>query len=214
LAVKPQDFPGVLKEIKSGGYNKLMISIAAGISTSYIQKILGQTRIIRAMPNIGAKIGESVTAFCRGEYALEEDALFAEEMFNYFGTARMLPETMMDAACAISGSGPAYIFDFIESNSIDPLNIPEDLKKQIIRHLRTAAEEVGFSGETADFLAVNTTNCSLDLLKQSEESASMLRQRVTSRGGTTEAALAVLHKGGSWEQAALAALKRARELGM
>lgn len=212
LAVKPQDVDGVLKEIKSNVKDKLIISIAAGISTEYIEKRLGQVRIIRAMPNIGIKIGESVTCLCRGVFVTESDLDFAKELFYYLGIDKEIEEKLMNAATAISGSGPAYIFDFIESNLIDPNNIAQHLKQDIIKRLAQAAESIGFNHEDAIFLAVNTTNTSINLIKKTKISPAELKKQVTSKGGTTEAALEALHKGGSWEEVAKAALKRAEEL--
>ncbi len=212
LAVKPQDFGGALKEIKNSVKDKLIISIAAGISTAHIEKALEKTRVIRAMPNIGIKIGESVTCLSGGASASDDDLAFAEELFYYLGVTRKIDEKMMNAATAVSGSGPGYIFDFIESNSIEPHNIPEHTKHDIMKRLERAAEAVGFDVEDAAFLAANTGNASFLLPVKTGLSAKELREQVTSKGGTTEAALAVLHKGGSWEDAAQAALKRAEEL--
>ncbi len=212
LAVKPQDFDGVLKKIKHCLKEKLVISIAAGIKTKYIEKVLRNARVIRAMPNIGAKIGESVTCLCKGAFASEEDLAITEELFYYLGTTKVIKEEMMNAATAISGSGPAYIFYFIEENALDPHDIAEHTKHDLMKRLEKAAESLGFSAEEATFLAVNTTNASISLMKKTQLAPGELRKQVASKGGTTEAALEVLRKGGSWEEAARAALKRAEEL--
>ena len=212
LAVKPQDFDHVLKEIKGRSDNKLLISIAAGISTKHIESILGKARVIRAMPSIGAKVAESVTCLCKGAFATDEDEDLARQLFYYLGTTRMIDESMMNAATAISGSGPAYIFYFIENSAFDHENIPEHARHDVMRRLEKAAEELGFSTEDAAFLAANTTNASISLLHKTKLPAQELRKQVTSKGGTTEAALEILTKGGSWEEAARAALKRAEEL--
>ncbi len=212
LAVKPQDFGHVLKEIKGRANSKLIISIAAGISTKHIENILGTSRVIRVMPSLGAKIAESVTCLCKGAFATDEDLGLAQELFYYLGTTRIIDEGMMNAATAISGSGPAYIFYFIENSSLDPENIPEHARHDMMRRLEKAAEELGFPIEDAAFLAANTTNASISLLHKTKLPAQELRKQVTSKGGTTEAALVVLTKGGSWEEAARAALKRAEEL--
>jgi len=249
LAVKPQDFDHVLREIKSYSDNKLIrsaafkprhlergkntppsvsilskpqsldrgvegliISIAAGISTKHIEIILGKARVIRAMPSIGAKIAESVTCLCKGAFATDEDLDLAQQLFYYLGTTRIIDEGMMNAATAISGSGPAYIFYFIENSSLDPENIPEHARHDLMRRLEKAAEELGFSTEDAAFLAANTANASISLLHKTKLPAQELRKQVTSKGGTTEAALEILTQGGSWEEAARSALKRAEEL--
>ncbi len=213
FAVKPQDFNYVLKEVKKNDGNKLIISIAAGISTKHIEKILGgEARVIRAMPNIGVKVGESVTCLCKGAFATDEDLDLAQELFNSLGASRIIDESMMNMATAISGSGPAYIFYFIENSIFEPENIPEHARHDMMKRLEKAAEDLGFSLEDAAFLAANTTNASISLLHKTKLPAQELRKQVTSKGGTTEAALEVLTKGGSWEEAARAALKRAEEL--
>ncbi|MBN2831001.1 MAG: pyrroline-5-carboxylate reductase [Candidatus Omnitrophica bacterium] len=212
LAVKPQDIDHLLKEIKNYIGEKLAISIAAGISTGYIQRLLGSIRVIRAMPNIAAKIAESVTCLCKGDFATESDIDFAKELFYYLGTVRSIDESLMNAATAISGSGPAYIFYFIENNAIDPKNIPEHARHDMMRRLEKAAQSLGFESEDASFLAANTVNASISLLKLTGLKPEELRVQVTSKGGTTEAGLEVLRKGGSWEDAALSAVKRAEEL--
>ncbi|MFA5063501.1 MAG: pyrroline-5-carboxylate reductase [Candidatus Omnitrophota bacterium] len=212
LAVKPQDFDRVLKEIKGRAGNKLIISIAAGISTKHIEKLLGAVRVIRVMPNIGAKIGESVSCLCKGAFATDEDLELTQELFNCLGSTRIIDESMMNAATAISGSGPAYVFYFAENNSLDPENIPEHARHDMMRRLEKAAEELGFSTEDAAFLAANTVSASINLLHKTKLPAPELRKQVTSKGGTTEAALEILVKGGTWTDAAVAALKRAEKL--
>lgn len=212
LAVKPQDFDHVLKELKGFVSGKLIISIAAGISTQHIEKILGEIRVIRVMPNIGAKVSESVSCLCSGTLATGEDIDLAQELFYYLGSTRIIDENMMNAATAISGSGPAYVFYFVENNSLDPENIPEHARHDMMRRLEKAAEELGFANEDAAFLAANTVNASLNLLHKTKLPALELRKQVTSKGGTTEAAMEILTKGGTWIDAAGAALKRAEEL--
>ena len=124
----------------------------------------------------------------------------------------MIGEEMINAATAISGSGPAYIFDFMERNKLRPPDIAEHTKRDLMKRLERAAESVGFSREDATFLAANTTNTSLMLVSATKLTPAELKKQVTSKGGTTEAALAALEKTGSWEDAARAALKRAGEL--
>ncbi|MDP2941603.1 MAG: pyrroline-5-carboxylate reductase [Candidatus Omnitrophota bacterium] len=212
LAVKPQDFEHALREIKNCLKDQLIISIAAGISTKHIEKNLGNIRAIRVMPNLGAKIRESVTCLCAGVFATEEDLEFAQQLFYDLGVVHLIPEGLMNAATAICGSGPAYVFDFIEGNSLGQDNIPQHAKEDMVKRLEQAAEAVGFSHEDALFLSFNTVNSSISLLQKSKLPAGELKKQVASKGGTTEKALEVLAKGGSWEEAALAALKRAEEL--
>jgi pyrroline-5-carboxylate reductase len=212
LAVKPQDFDHLLREVKGRIADKLVISIAAGISTKHIEKSLGNSRVIRVMPNIAAKIAESVTCLSKGSFANDDDLGFAIEIFNFLGTVRNINEEMMNAATAISGSGPGYVFYFIENSGMDPLDIPEFARRDMMKRLERAAEALGFEDEDAAFLAANTVNASISLLKSTRISPEELRLQVTSKGGTTEAGLEVLRKGGSWEEAAQAALKRAKDL--
>lgn len=212
LAVKPQDFDAALNDVKGCAKNKLIISIAAGIDTSYIEKKLGKVAVIRAMPNFAAVIGESVTCLAKGKFASDEDLDFAQQLFYRLGATKVIDEKMMNAATAISGSGPGYVFDFIETNSIDPLNVPEQIKHDLMKRLERAAESIGFNHEEAAFFAANTTNSSISVLKATKLLPSELKRRVASKGGTTEAALEILHKGGTWEEAAKAALKRAEKL--
>ena len=212
LAVKPQDFDHLLREIKNYFAGKLLISIAAGVSTRHIEAALKGARVIRAMPNLSVRIGESVTCFCRGANASDEDLDFAQQLFYYLGVERQIPESLMNAATAICGSGPAYCFDFIAGNNFGPQDIPQHAQQDMCKRLERAAEEVGFGRDEAVFLAINTVNSSINLLKKTKLSAGELIRQVASKGGTTEKALEVLKNGGSWEEAALAALKRAEEL--
>ncbi|MDD5255728.1 MAG: pyrroline-5-carboxylate reductase, partial [Candidatus Omnitrophica bacterium] len=208
LAVKPQDFDPVLAELKTSVSGKLVISIAAGITTGYIEKQLNEARVVRVMPNIGAKIGEAETSVCKGKSAGREDFDFTMALFAHIGKTWGMDETMIDAATAISGSGPAYIFYDMERKGFDPSNIPEEARQSSIKRLAKAAEMVGFDPQTAMDLAVNTSATSIHLVQQSGLSPTELRRQVTSKGGTTEAALKILEAGGSWEEAAEAAMKR------
>lgn len=216
LAVKPQDFDGLLKEIKPYlDSDKLIISIAAGIPTLHIEEALGIKKIIRAMPSIGAKIGESVTCLCPAKFAGGGCLALTEEIFKHLGDTRRIDEGLMNAATAIAGSGPAYIFYYIESHALDPKNISEAVKKEMEKRLQSAAKKVGFTSDDALFLATSTTASSIDLLSETALSAEQLRIQVASKGGTTEAALKVLQgqdKDNFWDEAALAALRRAEEL--
>lgn len=210
LAVKPQDFDTILNEIKNSARGKLIISIAAGITTAYIENNLLEARVVRVMPNIGARIGEAQTSLCAGKSALFGDLAQAKELFGHIGRSWEISEKMMDAATAICGSGPAYIFYDMEKNHIDPGRVPEETEKKYIHELAIAAEKVGFDSDTALELAAATTSTSLRLAKMAAPKE--LREQVTSKGGTTEAALRVLSAGGSWADAATAALRCAKEL--
>ena len=210
LAVKPQDFELVLKEIGSGATHKLFISIAAGITTAHIEKYLSLARVVRAMPNIAAIIGEAETCLAKGKYALAEDMEIARQIFGFIGKVWVMEEGLINAATAISGSGPAYIFYDLEKRGIDGALVTVDLKEEYIQRLEQAAQAVGFDGQTALELANSTVLSSLHLA--AGNSPAELRKKVTSKGGTTEEALKVLCAGGSWILAAGAAKTRAKEL--
>jgi len=212
LAVKPQDFDIVLEEIKSFIKGKLVISIAAGITTGYIEKILKKSRVVRAMPNLAVKILAAETSLAKGKYAKEEDLNFARELFGLLGKVWVINEEMIDSATAISGSGPAYIFYDMEISKLDHSNIPVERKNGYIHRLKQAALDVGFDSKMALDLAICTVASSIQLLAQTGISPEEMRKMVTSAGGTTEAALKVLSGNGSWPEAALAARKRAQEL--
>ncbi|MDD5006116.1 MAG: pyrroline-5-carboxylate reductase [Candidatus Omnitrophica bacterium] len=214
LAVKPQDFESVLEEIKTVARGKLIISIAAGITTGYIEKHLGEARIIRTMPNMPARIGEAITCICKGRFATDEDVDFTKDLFSSLGEILMLGEERMDAATAISGSGPGYCYDLMESQCID-INSPhamDEFKKGFTLLLASAAVSVGFSPQYAMALARATASGSINLLIKSKLPPEEFKKQIASKGGTTEAGLEVLHRGGSLEEAAKAALNRAKEL--
>lgn len=212
LAIKPQDFEPLLAEIKNSLKDKLVISIAAGITTVYIQKVLGVARVVRVMPNLAAMVGKSTTSICKGVFATSADLKFAERLFKYLGTVFIFPEDMIDAATAIAGSGPAYILYDMEINHVNPSSVSEDIKNEYIRKLNEAGIKVELTSKIASELAASTTASTISLSVQSARPPAVLRQMITSAGGTTEAAIKVISNGGSWSEAAIAAKKRAQEL--
>lgn len=214
LAVKPQDLDNILEGIRDYAVTPLIISIAAGITTGYIEKALGKARVIRVMPNMGVRIGRSVTCLCGGSFAAERDIVYAIELFNHLGITRKIEENMMNAVTAISGSGPAYYFALIAANPKEYQENPGKVLKDFIASLSEAAEGIGFGRKEAKALAVLTGNCAQELLVQTKFSPSELIKQIASKGGTTELALEVLHKGGSFQEAVKAALKRAEELAL
>lgn len=203
LAVKPQDFDSVLNEIKDNVDGKLIISIAAGITTKYIENRLCKVRVIRVMPNLPAGIGEGMICLSKGKTATEEDLNFIKQLFKVLGKTLILNEDMMNAATAVSGSGPAYVCEYLESGQ---------KKELFFDNFQKAARAIGFNEEDAKLLAETTFTGTLEFLKKTKVSPSQLKKQVASKGGTTEAALEVLHKGGSLEEAVKAAEKRAEGL--
>jgi pyrroline-5-carboxylate reductase len=198
LAVKPQNFDSVLSALRPHiTKDQLIISIAAGITCRYIERRLGaKTRVVRTMPNLPAQVGQGITGICPGQIAARHDLILACRIFNYIGKSIVVEEKWMDAITAVSGSGPAYVFLFIE-------------------YLSKAAEALGLEKKLSNELVRQTIKGSLDLFEHQKEEAGVLRERVTSKGGTTQAAMDVFKKHNVEKifQAALkAAKKRAKEL--
>ncbi len=217
IAVKPQDFDAVLDEIK--GYkhllDKLFISIAAGITTEYIRKRLGVVRVVRVMPNIGARIGSSVTCISQGASATDEDMDFTLDLFEYIGEVKQIDEGMMDAATAVSGSGPGYFFYLLQVRGIDIKNtaaVNEFARAYFAPALKKGALEAGFSLSDAEYLSETTTDTCFSFARLGNSSSEEIEKQVTSKGGTTDAGLTALRETGSLSEAIKAAKKRAEEL--
>ncbi len=199
LAVKPQNMGEALDQLRPGiGSKTLAISIAAGISIGFIQERLGaDTRVIRVMPNTPAMVNAGAAGFASSANCTEQDAAVARIIFGAVGIAESVDEPMIDAVTALSGSGPAYFFYVVEC-------------------LVDAAVKHGLSTEQATRLAAQTLLGAGRLLKESGEPASVLRERVTSKGGTTAAALEAFRQGGLDKVLAAgvaAAAARSKELG-
>lgn len=171
LAVKPQQLHELALQLKPILSGQLIISIAAGVRAKDLARWLGTENVVRAMPNTPALIRSSIT----GLYALPAVGAAqrheAQTIMTAVGTTLWLEsETMMDAVTAVSGSGPAYVFYFIEA-------------------LQQAALELGFNEQDARCLALDTFLGACKLAEDSNEDVSLLRTRVTSKNGTTERAL-------------------------
>ncbi len=195
LAVKPQDLGEVAAELKTCLKAKhSVISILAGTPLTQLQTLLGvSVRLVRAMPNLGAKVGEAITALTGADPKTLE---LAEQIFSGCGKTFRLAEDHFNLVTAISGSGPAYFFYLME------LLIEECLRG-------------GLSSDEARSLAVQTAVGAALLAQASSTSPGELRKMVTSKGGTTEAALKVLEAGHFpevFQKAIQAAIDRSREL--
>ena len=212
LAVKPQDFEILLDEIQGILISKVIISIAAGISTDYLLRRIPYSRVIRAMPNLLAKIGQGTTFLYKTRYAKPEDIGIAKELFSQLGKIWLIEEKMMNAGTVASGTGPAICCYKIELGNIDYHSMKEGQKLELIKDLRRIAQTVGFNSQDANILAKDVVEGVVNLLNEKGISPSELRKQITSQGGTTQAALEVLNNNGSLEEAANAALKRAKEL--
>lgn len=200
LAVKPQDMPALVDELapllRPG---QLVLTIAAGLSLAWYQARLPQgTPLVRAMPNTSAAVGEAITGLMAGEFATDAHKTLAEQVFAAVGSFIWLAEEEIHALTAISGSGPAYYYYFTEA-------------------LAAAGEALGLSPQTAAALARQTAIGAGRLLQvQADSSPTQLREQVTSKGGTTAAALSVFAENEALpqlvQQACRACAERSREM--
>ena len=203
MAIKPQDFNIAAKVLApklkhASAPSPLVLSIAAGIRLSDMSRWLEQKRCVRAMPNTPALIGKGITGLFANADINADDRVLAETICKAVGqSVWVTDEKLMDAVTAVSGSGPAYVFAFLEA-------------------MQSAGEKLGLDTETARKLAYATLEGATQLAQNSSESASVLRERVTSKGGTTAAALEVLNQDG-WhailEKAIAAADQRGKVMG-
>lgn len=178
IAVKPDAVNSVLEEIRDNISNKIIISIAAGVSISSIKEILSSSqRIIRVMPNTPALIGEGMSVISPDKDVDEEALTIVEELFSFLGRVLVLPEKLMDAVTAISGCGPAYGFTLIQA-------------------MTDGGVKMGIPRDKALILSAQTILGSARMIIENEEEPIILRGRVTSPGGSTIEAVHVLEKHG------------------
>ena len=201
LCVKPGDVSQVLSriaELKTDPDKLLVLSIAAGVTISTMEAAAqGHARIIRVMPNTPALVGEGAAAFSLGSKSNEQDAAFAHQFLGAVGVVSQVKEELIDTVTGLSGSGPAYVYTFIEA-------------------LADGALLEGLPRDQALALATQTVLGAAKMISESGEHPAILRDRVTSPGGTTIAGLAALEEGAfrsTTIQAVKAATARARELG-
>ncbi len=198
LAVKPQDAAAVLNEIKGALTKKnALISIAAGLSISYLRgKLSNGVQLVRVMPNIGALVQSSVTALSFATNCTKTTKRISKEIFESVGLVREVREDKLDVITALSGSGPAYYAYFAQS-------------------LAEAAATLGFSKKLSEEFSIDTAKTTVKLLQDAGMSTAELIKKVTSKGGTTEAALGVMEKDrfkASVKKAVKSAAKRAKKL--
>lgn len=199
LAVKPQQFAEVLDEIRSSvSSDQLIVSIAAGFSTSFIQTGVGKSApIVRVMPNTPLFVGCGMTAIVKGATATDEHVAQVSRIFAASGLTVNVPESRIDAITALSGSGPAYFFYVIEA-------------------MVQAGVDMGLPRSEAVRLAAQTCLGAGRMVLQTQAEPEELRRRVTSPGGTTEAAFEVLEADGvkrAFVEAVKAAAQKSRQLG-
>lgn len=197
-AVKPQTFREAALASAPYLQDALHLSVAAGITTDSMATWLGTGRIVRAMPNTPALVGLGMTGLFARDDAGDEDRTLVEQVVRTTGELAWVPvEQDLDAVTALSGSGPAYVFYFLEA-------------------MRDAGENMGLSPELALQLATGTFIGAATLAQRSDDPPQILRERVTSKGGTTYAAISTLQAAQvkeSFELALEAARRRAEELG-
>lgn len=195
LSVKPQQMNGVLSALASAiNERSMVVSIAAGTPSSAIEQRLGGNkawRIVRVMPNTPMLVGEGMAAIARGRHATDADLAAARKLFEAAAAVVEVDEDKMDAVTAISGSGPAYFFFLVE---------------QMIQ----AGMEMGLTREQAHLLATRTSLGAARMLTASADAPAELRRKVTSPGGTTQAAIATMEQR-RVPQAIVEALHRACE---
>ena len=198
VGVKPAMVPDLLREIAPAlRPGTIVVSLAAGVTIATFEGILGgDVAVIRSMPNTPAVVGKAVTGIAAGSTATAEHVALVRRLFETCGVVIEVPEDQIDPLSTISGSGPAYVFLFIE-----------ELTKAAVRR--------GFTEEQARLMAQQTFIGAAALLDATGEDPAELRRRVTSPKGTTERAIAVLqdaHLDDVFTAATDAALARAREL--
>lgn len=177
LACKPQQFAALSPELAAAASGKLVLSILAGTPLMRLSEKFSHARnIVRTMPNTPGQIGAGVTAFTPLRELSEKDNLIVENTLSSLGNFHEVEEVDLDAVTALSGSGPAYVFEFAAA-------------------LREAGVSCGLDEALAEALAVDTLLGAAMLLADSQERPEALRDAVTSPGGTTAAALAVLKSG-------------------
>lgn len=197
LAMKPQFIHEAIEGVPFGKNNPLIVSIVAGVDIFQLERLTGTERLIRVMPNTPCLIGQGVCAVAAREGLCQEDVGLIKGFLKSIGKVVEVDERMMDSVTGLSGSGPAYVFSFLES-------------------LIDGAVLVGMPRETARQLAIQTVRGATAMLEQTGEHPAVLRDRVTSPGGTTIAGMKALEEAGFRDavmSAVQAATERAGELG-
>lgn len=199
LAVKPQDSASLFETLRPlVDPQQVFLSIMAGVKLGTISEALGAEKVIRAMPNLPAQIGMGMTAFTSSDAVTRIELVTVQNLLNTTGkTVYVEQESAIDAATAISGSGPAYVWFFMKS-------------------LMDAARDMGFSYSESELLVSQTFRGAIELFTKTDFTCEEWIEKVCSRGGTTEAALASYTEtevGADIQAGAAAALRRAVELG-
>jgi pyrroline-5-carboxylate reductase len=197
LAIKPQIFPTVAKELAGQQSSALIISILAGTTLNQLEAVFPGQPVIRAMPNTPAAVGAGITVIAGGQYAEQHHIEQATQILGTVGKVVEVPESMLDAVTGLSGSGPGYIAIVIEA-------------------LADGGVAAGLPRAIAMELAIQTVKGTAQLLESEGIHPGVLKDRVTSPGGTTIAGISQLEKAGvrsAFIEAVRAAVERSKELG-
>ena len=203
LSVKPQVMMAVLQTVaqnpafQGGAEGPLFVSIAAGLTTDRIASALPQgAPLVRVMPNMPLMVGAGASGVCKGAYATDEQVQYVADLFGCLGRAVVVDETQMDAVCAVSGSGPAYVAAMVEA-------------------LRDAGAAQGLDPDLAEVLALQTVLGTARLIDETDLTPQTAREAVCSPGGTTLAALDAMNAAGFaqvFDAGVDAAVVRSKEL--
>jgi len=197
LAVKPQKITEPCQDIVSTPGDAVIISIAAGISIPTLETLLPGRRVIRIMPNTPCLVGQSAAAFALGSLANDNDRQIVKSIFGSVGLVMEVSEIMLDAVTGLSGSGPAYAFQFIEA-------------------LSDGGVRCGLPRDISTKLAAQTLKGAAEMVLETGEHPGLLKDRVTSPGWTTIAGVEALEKGGfraATISAVTSATRRSMQLG-
>jgi pyrroline-5-carboxylate reductase len=199
LAVKPQNMAALLAEVAPAvGPRHLVVSIAAGVTLGQLANALGpDRRLVRVMPNTPCLLGASASGYAPGAVATLDDVALVDRLLNVVGMAFRLPEHLLDAVTGLSGSGPAFVYTVIEA-------------------LSDGGVRVGLPRDVATALAAQTVLGAARMVLETKLHPGVLKDQVTSPGGTTIAGIHALERGGlraALIDAVEAATKRSRELG-
>jgi len=200
LAIKPQIFSAIAQELGGvieNGNKPLVISILAGVQLNQLEAAFPGLPVVRAMPNTPATVGAGMTAICYGAYTKPKHTEIAKEIFTAIGEVVEVPEYLMDAVTGLSGSGPGYVALMVEA-------------------LADGGVAAGLPRAIASQIALQTVLGTAQLLQESKMHPAVLKDRVTSPGGTTIAGITQLERAGfrsALIEAVKAATKRSQELG-
>lgn len=197
IAVKPNVVLDICKTVASIDSDAVVVSIAAGVTIATLESCLPGRRVVRVMPNTPCLVGQAAVGFALGKHANEKDREVVNTIFGSVGLAMEVKESLLDAVTGLSGSGPAYVFQFIEA-------------------LSDGGVRSGLPRDVATKLAAQTVKGAAEMVLQTGKHPGLLKDGVTSPGGTTIAGVEALEKGGfraTTMSAVTAATKRSMQLG-